>query len=135
MLAGWLSGAFGILGVKSQASLISNWPLNIGGVALALCSLVVSSMLKPDMTQKPAGDGSSGNSVESASAHYTPIADPTISMLTRTNSEETHNEAAGTRSGKTSWIDDLSGTALSSCSSLLAPQLTQMISQSRQDPW
>ena len=48
MLAGWACGVFGLLGIRSQAADIHSWPLNIGGLLLALCSLGASLFLRPE---------------------------------------------------------------------------------------
>ena len=48
MLAGWACGAFGLLGVRSEADEIKSWPLNIAGLSLALLSLAISLLLKPE---------------------------------------------------------------------------------------
>ena len=48
MLAGWACGVFGLLGVSSQAAQVHSWPLNIAGLALALASLGVSLLLRPE---------------------------------------------------------------------------------------
>lgn len=48
MLAGWFCGAFGLLGVRSQADEIHSWPLNLSGLGFALVSLAASLMLKPE---------------------------------------------------------------------------------------
>ena len=51
IVVGWACGACGILGVRSEAHTIKSWPLNVAGVALALCSLLTSLLLRPTIDQ------------------------------------------------------------------------------------
>ena len=48
MLSGYLCGVFGWLGVRSQAAEVKSWPLNLAGLCLALASLFVSLLLRPE---------------------------------------------------------------------------------------
>ena len=48
MMAGWACGAFGLLGVRSEADQIRSWPLNVAGLLLALVSLALSLLLRSE---------------------------------------------------------------------------------------
>lgn len=50
ILVGWTCGAFGLLGVRSEADGIHSWVLNILGLTLALSSLLVSLLLQPTVS-------------------------------------------------------------------------------------
>lgn len=53
MLAGWASGRFGLFGLAQQEP--SNVPVNYVAIAVAICSLAVSSFVKTDPTAGSAG--------------------------------------------------------------------------------
>jgi len=47
LIAGWLSGVVGLMGIKKQTDAITSWTLNILGIVLALISMGLASLVRP----------------------------------------------------------------------------------------